>query len=44
MPASICAGFQKGELPFLLGLDPQKWHVHDSSTWRGSLRLLAWRL
>ena len=43
MPASICAGFQKGELPFLLGLDPQKWHVQESSTWRGSLRLLAWR-
>ncbi len=43
MPASISAGFQKGELPFLLGLDTQKWHVQESSTWRGSLRLLAWR-
>ena len=43
MPASIRAGFSTGELPALLGLDSQKWHIRESSHWRGALRLVASR-
>lgn len=43
MPASIRAGFRKGELPLLLGLDPAEWVIRESVTFRGSLRLAASR-
>jgi len=43
MPVSIRAGFRKGELPKLLGLDTKKWTLRESAHWRGSIRLLASR-
>ena len=43
MPASIRAGFRRGELPALLGLDSKKWIIRELSHWRGSLRLVASR-
>lgn len=43
MPASIRAGFRKGELPVMLGLSPDDWHVAETSTWRGARRMVAWR-
>jgi hypothetical protein len=43
MPASIRAGFLKGELPSLLGLDPALWNVKEYESGRGSLRLVAIR-
>ena len=43
MPASIRAGFIKGELPSLLGLDPARWNVKEYESGRGSLRLMAIR-
>ncbi|MDX2080437.1 MAG: class I SAM-dependent methyltransferase [Terrimicrobiaceae bacterium] len=42
MPVSIRAGFRKGELPGLMGLDG-RWKVHETCRWRGAVRLLAWR-
>lgn len=41
MPASIDAGFRRGELPELLGLDTKKWRVRESVDWRGAIRLVA---
>ncbi len=41
MHVSIDAGFSKGEIPRLLGLD--EWKIRESSTWRGSRRVVAWR-
>jgi hypothetical protein len=43
MPASIRAGFRRGELAFLLGLDTGSWEIRESCDWRGSLRLLGCR-
>lgn len=43
MLASIRAGFLKGELPSLLGLDPARWNVKEYESGRGSLRLIASR-
>ena len=43
MPASIRAGFRKGELPALLGLHSGRWIVRETSSWLGSLRLIAFR-
>jgi hypothetical protein len=43
MMVSIRAGFIRGELPERLGLDPAKWRVHEETTWRGGLRMLASR-
>lgn len=43
MPASIRAGFLKGELPLLLGLDPALWNVKEHESRWGSLRLIAIR-
>lgn len=43
MPVSIRAGFLPGELPQLLELDPGKWHVREQTTWRGGIRVVAWR-
>ncbi len=42
MMASIRAGFQAGELPESLDLG-EGWRVEETVTWRGTLRLLAWR-
>ncbi len=41
MPASIGAGFLKGELPRWLGLG--SWRVEETIDWRGSIRLRAWK-
>lgn len=43
MSTSIRAGFRKGELPTLLGLNSKKWKVRESTDWRGVLRLMASR-
>ena len=43
MPVSIRAGFRRGELPALLGLNSSVWKIIESSHWRGSLRLLVSR-
>ena len=43
MPASIRSGFRKGELPRLLGLDPDLWKVEEKESRRGSLRVVALR-
>lgn len=43
MPSSIRAGFVRGELPSLLGLDPALWNVEEKESGRGSLRLIACR-
>jgi hypothetical protein len=43
MPASIRAGFRKGELAPLLGLDPARWEIREFATRRGSLRFAAIR-
>ena len=40
---SIDAGFQRGELPGLLGLDVRRWHIVEEVTWRGAYRLVARR-
>lgn len=42
MMASIRAGFQASELPESLGLG-RAWHIDETVTWRGTLRLLASR-
>ena len=41
MPASIRAGFRKGELPLLLGLDPSRWEIRESESSRGTVTLSA---
>lgn len=41
MPASISAGFQKGELADSLGLHRSYWSVDESVTVRGIIRFLA---
>lgn len=43
MPASICAGFRKGELETLLSLDPRAWSIRESVTPWGALRFQAIR-
>jgi hypothetical protein len=43
MHVSISAGFAKGELAGLLGLDSGKWRFEETSTWRGARRVVAWR-
>jgi hypothetical protein len=43
MRASILAGFGEGEIARLLELDPARWHVVETSTWRGARRVIAWR-
>jgi hypothetical protein len=44
MVVSIRAGFIPGELPKVLGLDPADWRVREETSWRGGLRVLAYRL
>ncbi len=43
MHVSIDAGFSRGELPTLLGLNPKKWEFSETSTWRGGRHVLGWR-
>lgn len=43
MHVSIGAGFAAGEIPEMLGLDPQAWQFRESSTWRGARRVVASR-
>lgn len=43
MRVSIEAGFIEGEMPELLGLSADQFDIHESSTWRGSQRMLAYR-
>ncbi len=43
MHVSIDAGFSRGELPTLLGLNPKKWEFSETSTWRGGRRVLGLR-
>ncbi len=43
MPASIRAGFRKGELAPLLGLDNARWEIRELVTRRGTLRFAAIR-
>lgn len=40
---SIRAGFRRGELPALLGLDQKRWEVHEHHHFMGALRLIARR-
>jgi hypothetical protein len=41
MRVSILAGFGKGEIGRLMGLDPARWHIRETSTWRGARRVIA---
>lgn len=43
MPASIRAGFRRGELATLLGLDLERWKVMETTRPTGILRFKAWR-
>lgn len=43
MHVSITAGFAAGEIQQLLGLDPACWIFEETSTWRGSRRVIGWR-
>lgn len=44
MPASIRAGFRKGELATLLSLDTARWEIRETVTRRGTLRFAAIRI
>jgi len=41
--ASIRAGFRPGELPSLLGLDSKPWTIQETVSWRGAIRMVAWK-
>jgi hypothetical protein len=43
MQASIRAGFRRGEMADLLGLDVSLWKFCETSTWRGARHLVALR-
>ena len=43
MRVSIEAGFRIGELAEIIGLTEKEFVIHESSTWRGSLRMVASR-
>jgi len=43
MMVSIRAGFRRGELLSLLGLDSQKWEWRESVSLLGGYRVVAWR-
>ncbi|TVR51009.1 MAG: methyltransferase domain-containing protein [Puniceicoccaceae bacterium] len=42
-PRSVRAGFRRGELPALLGLDPAHWDIREEETFLGACRLRAAR-
>lgn len=42
MHVSIRAGFARGELQAMMGLDPARWVIAETSTWRGARRVLCW--
>ncbi len=44
MPVSIRAGFQPGEIPSLLKLNPRHWIFRESANWKRALRFEARRL
>jgi hypothetical protein len=44
MHVSITAGFGAGEIQHDLGLDPDCWEIKESCTWRGSRRLICWKM
>ena len=43
MHVSISAGFTAGESGGMLGLDPARWQIRESSTWRGARRVVCSR-
>jgi 2-polyprenyl-3-methyl-5-hydroxy-6-metoxy-1,4-benzoquinol methylase len=43
MAASIRAGFRRGEIPELMGMDRVVWEIRECSLWRGVHRVVAWR-
>lgn len=43
MVVSIRAGFRRGELPSLLGLEAADWKIDESVSWSGACRLVARR-
>jgi 2-polyprenyl-3-methyl-5-hydroxy-6-metoxy-1,4-benzoquinol methylase len=43
MQASIRAGFQRGEMAELLGLDKLHWEIRETSPGLGARRVVAWR-
>jgi hypothetical protein len=43
MPASIHAGFRKGEIASLLGLDAARWEIRESESRRGTVMMVASR-
>jgi hypothetical protein len=43
MHVSIDAGFSKGELLDLMGMDANVWQIQETSTWRGARRVLGCR-
>lgn len=43
MPASIRAGFRRGELASMLGLNTKEWSIREEITLRGTLRFAAIR-
>ncbi len=43
MHVSIRAGFATGEIASLLGLGADRWSICETSTWRGTRRVLAFR-
>lgn len=43
MQTSIRAGFRAGELATLLGLDPSRWRIEETSTLRGARHVVACR-
>jgi hypothetical protein len=43
MQVSIRAGFRRGEMAELLGLDDSVWKILETSTWRGARRVVALR-
>ena len=44
MHVSIFAGFTAGEMAEQLGLKGDIWSFRETSTWRGSRRVLGWRV
>lgn len=43
MRVSILAGFRRGEIQRMMGLETGRWRFAETSTWRGARRVIAWR-